>query len=224
MPGPFDRIFADIRKDLPSVVDAVLRQEVFRVVDDFTQNTNIWQEHVPFQVMPHVTTYLINTREGKPNRLMVVYNDTGQDQVNPLIFPPPPRTAFPPNPTLWPGGAVTMRTPGTLQLARDLDMSAVWWAVVAKRTTEPLDADKYPVVDDWIVDKYADTIGRGILARLQLEPQKPYSNPMLAQVNQRAYIAGRGLARANDGHANVFDAQNWRFPQQFATVNRKGFS
>jgi hypothetical protein len=224
MASAFDRIFADVRKDLPSVVDAVLRQELFRVMDDFTQTTNLWQEHVPIHVEPHVTTYPFTTVTGKPNRLMVVYGDQGQPEMGPLIWPPPPRVGYPPNPTLWPGGAMTMRIPGVLHLPRDLNMSSVWWAVIAKRTAEPLAADNYPVVDDWIVDKYADTIGRGILARLMIEPQKPYSNPMLAQVNQKAYLSGRSLARVNDGHANIFDGANWRFPQQFATVNRKGFT
>ena len=229
MASAFDRIFADVRKDLPSVVDAVLRQELFRVMDDFTQTTNIWQEHVPIQIVPHVITYDFTTTQGKPSRLMNVYGDTGEPYVGPLagvpmIWPPPARTGYPASPTLWPGGAVTMRIPGRLQLPRDLNMSAVWWAVVAKRTAEPLSPDSYPMIDDWIVDKYADTIGRGVLARLMIEPQKPYSNPMLAQVNQRAYLSGRSLARANDGHANIYDAQNWRFPQQFASVNRKGWA
>jgi len=193
------------------------------VMDDFTQTTNIWQEHVPFAVVPHVTTYKVTVTAGKPNRLIVVYDDTGP-YVGPLIFPAPARDSFPPSPTFWPGGPVTMRVPGTLQLPRDRDMNATWWAVIAKRIAEPLDADKYPVIDEWIVDKYADTIGRGVLARLQLQPQKPYSNPMLAQVNQRAYIAGRSLARVNDAYANIYNAQNWRFPQSFATVSRKGFA
>ena len=223
MPGPFDRIFADTRKDIPSVVDAVLRQEVFRVLDDFTQRTNIWQEHVAIHVEPHIVDYPFITIEGRPNRLMTVYEEQGP-QAGPLIWPPPARINYPANPVWWPGGPMSMRIPGVLHLPRDLNMEAVWRAVIAKRTAEPLDADKYPVIDAWIVDKYADTIGRGILARLQLEPQKPYSNPMLASVNQRAYISGCSLARANDGHANIFDGANWRFPQQFATVNRKGFS
>ena len=218
MASAFDRIFADVRKDLPSVVDATLRQELFRVLDDFTQSTNIWQEHIAIQIVPNVTTYDLTTTEGKPNRLMTVYEEPA-----PQVWPAPVRTEFPPNAVLWPGGMAAMRIPGKLTLSRDLKTNAIWRAVVAKRTAEPLSADKYPVIDDWIVDKYADTIGRGILARLLIEPQKPYSNPMLAQVNQRAYLSGRALARANDGHANIFNAQNWRFPQQFATT-RKGWA
>jgi hypothetical protein len=111
-----------------------------------------------------------------------------------------------------------------LTVYRPPSSDAVWNCVVAKRTYEPLSADNYPNIDSWIVEKYADTLGRGIIARLMLEPQKPYSNPMLAQVNQRAYISGRSLARANDEHANMVNAQSWRFPQQFATVTRKSWT
>lgn len=220
MASVFDRIFADIRKDVPSVVDAVLRQEVFRVMDDFTQATNIWQEHVVVHITPPLMTYVLPEGDGKPNRLLTVYQ--AQFYVDPRIHPSVPQMVRPAS--FWPGGGVTMRVPGVIQLLREPDQEQDWAVVIAKRTAEPLDADKYPVIDEWIVDKYADTIGRGVLARLQWQPQKPYSNPSLAQVNQRAYIAGRSLARVNDVYGNVFNAQNWRFPQSFATVSRKGFA
>jgi hypothetical protein len=218
MPGPFDRIFADIRKDVPSVPDAVLRQELFRVMDDFTQTTNIWQEHVVVRITPPTMTYAFTTHDGKPNRLLTVYE--AKYEVNPLIEPPATPQLVPPN-RYWPGGRVTMRVPGVIQLWNQPSFETDWAVVVAKRTSEPLGAENYPIIDDWIVDKYADTIGRGVLARLQLEPQKPYSNPMLASANQRAYYSGRSLARANDGHANVYGAQNWIYPQAWATVARK---
>jgi len=218
--GIYDRIFADVRKDLPSVVDAVLRQEVFRVLDDFTQVTNIWQEHVVVNIAANVVSYSFQTYSGKPNRLMTVYQDVPMP--GPLISPPLPITEFPPNPTFWPHGPATMRVPGVLRLDRVPTGAGSCRVVVAKRVAEPLDADKYPVLDEWIVDKYADTIGRGILARLMIQPQKPYSNPMLAKVNQAAYLDGRGVAGANDGNENVYGAQTWRFPQGWATVSRKG--
>jgi hypothetical protein len=201
--GPFDRIFADVRKDLPSVADAVLRQELFRVMDDFTQRTNIWQEVMPLVIQPNVTTYnLPAPAEGKISRLMFVY-----DAAQPSRY--------------WPMGGISMRVPGVLVLPRAPNSAANWNAIVAKRTAEPLNSDHYTDIDVWITEKYADTIGRGILARLQFEPQKPYSNPMLAKVNQQAYISGCSLARANDSHANVFNAQNWMFPQGWSTITRK---
>jgi hypothetical protein len=205
MASAFDRIFQDVRKDIPSVADAVLRQELFRVLDDFTQTTNIWQEDVPFDVVPTNLTYPLTIAKGKANRLLLVYDKAA---VQPY----------------WAASGITMRVPGTIQLWRPPAQAGTWSAVVAKRTAEPLAANNYPDIDDWIVDKYADCIGRGILARLQIEPNKPYSNPMLSQMNQRAYIDGRSLARANDGHFNVHNMQSWRFPQGWGTVQRKVWS
>src|SRR6185295_13290970 len=198
--GPFDRIFQDVRKDIPSVVDAVLRQEIFRVMDDFTQTTNIWQETLPVTIVPQVLTYTLPApAEGKVNRLMFVY-----DVNSPTRY--------------WPMSGIMMRQPGVLTLYRDPSTTATWACVVAKRTYDPLNSDKFPDIDSWIVEKYADTIGRGVIARLQWEPQKPYSNPLLAQQNQRAYISGRSLARVNDGYGNVFNTQNWRYPQNWASI------
>jgi hypothetical protein len=204
MPGPFDRIFQDVRKDLPSVTDATLRQELFRVLDDFTQTTNIFRSTIEFAVDPAAKSYTLSmpVGEGKANRLMLVY-DTASTTMN------------------WAAPGITMRIPGVIQLWQAPQQAGTWAAIVAKRTAEPLSSDKYPNIDEWIVEKYADCLGRGILARLMWEPQKPYSNPMLAAQNQRAYIDGRSLARANDGHANVYDGQNWRYPQQWATVQRR---
>ena len=221
MAGPFDRVFSDVRKDLPSVPDAVVRQEIFRVLDDFTQHTNIWQENVPIQIVPQVYRYSFTTVTGKPNRLMFCYVDPGLPYAAPDTLPPTAPPEIPQTGLYWPMRGISMRIPGVLLLPRVPDTAANWIAVVAKRTAEPLSVDSYPVIDDWIVDKYADTLGRGILARLQIEPQKPYSNPMLAAANQKAYISGRSLARVNDGHANVYDAQNWMYPQGWSTVTRK---
>ena len=205
MPGSaFDRIFNDVRKDIPSVVDAVLKQELFRVLDDFTQTTNIWREEIPFDVTTDNLTYTVTPTVGKPNRLLLVYNQAAESKY-------------------WAAPGITMRVPGVIQLWRPAQ-AGTWVAVIAKRTAEPVNSENGPDIDQWIVDKYADCLGRGILARLQFEPQKPYSNPMLAGVNQKAYIAGRSLARANDGHGNVINGQNWYYPQGWASVQRKAWS
>jgi hypothetical protein len=203
-PSVFDRIYADVRKDVPSVAQVTLNQELFRVLDDFCDTTNIWQETVPLPIVPPNQSYTItSTQPSKINRLLLVY-----DTAAPTKY--------------WPRAGIEMRVPGVITLYYPPSNSAAWAAIVAKRPYPPMDTDTgYPVIDDWIVDKYADTLGRGILARLQWEPQKPYSNPILAQTNQRAYISGRSLARADASQMNVYNGQNWRFPQGFSTVIRK---
>jgi hypothetical protein len=202
--SPFDRIHDDVRKDVPGVPEAILRQELFRVMDDFTQYTNIWQELIPVAIIPNLQSYALSVTTGAVCRLLFVYDEAM-----------PTRN--------WPQAGIAMRVPGVMTLMINPTQAANWRALVAKRTSEPVGADNYPVLDDWIVDQYADGIGRGVLARLQFQPQKPWSNPMLAQPNQRAYIAARSAARVNDQHQNVFNNQSWRYPQSFAVGHRKGW-
>ena len=204
--SPFDRIYADVRKDLPSVPEAVIKQELFRVMDDFTQHSNVWQEEIPFEIIPPNQSYILSTTEGRINRLLFCYDANAPTKY-------------------WPASGINMRIPGTITLFRVPGNAATWVAVVAKRTYDPVVATTlYPVIDDWIVEKYADPIGRGVMARLQFSPQKPWSNPMLAQPNQRAYLSGRAEARVNDGHGNVYNRQAWVYPQGWATSAKKGWT
>lgn len=204
-PSAYDRVFNDVRKDLPSVPDAVLRQTMFRVMDDFTQHTNIWQDSAPIEVVPGIVSYPFEVSPGKPNRLLFVYDQNVATQQ-------------------WPMTGLLMRVPGVLTLSRLPSDSKTWIVVVAKRVAEVDPSTNYPMIDEWIVDKYADTLGMGILGRLQIMPQKPWSNPMLAQPNLRAYYSGRSEARVNDSHANVYNGQRWSYPQSWATITRKPWS
>src|SRR5262245_1044917 len=122
MPGPFDRIFQDVRKDIPSVVDAVLRQELFRVLDDFTQHTNIMQKELDVAIQQDGLSHDLNPQipegEGKINRLLLVYNPASETRH-------------------WAMGGITMRVPGVLRLWRAATAGANWKAVVALRTYTP---------------------------------------------------------------------------------------
>jgi hypothetical protein len=248
-PGPFDRIYDDVKKDIPGVPTPVVKQCLFRVMDDFTQTTNVWQEMFLISVVPeHLVYNLPVPKQGKHSRLLRVSNigsliDGAIDPTEPVLgaFS---KTAFDGSAFYVDGGIpgypetgpsvisylpvpipihnVSMRVPGIVVCSRP-PSAAVWSLVVAKRTYDPVTETGYPAIDDWIVEKYADTIGLGVMARLQFMPQKPWTNPMLGQVNQRGYISGRSIARANDEHDNVLNAQNWHFPQGWATTKR-GFT
>src|SRR5215813_1561148 len=115
MSGPFDRIFQDVRKDLPSVPDAAVRQALFRVLDDFTQTTNIWREDKSFDVDPATMSYTLSFTVGKPNRLLLVYDTAASTMY-------------------WASPGITMRVPGVIQLWRPAAQAGTWSAIVAKRT------------------------------------------------------------------------------------------
>ena len=141
---------------------------------------------------------------------MIVYLDDGQPQAGPLIFTLAAfESQLPAQSELlagWSDGDARSRR---ADLTEGFEPECCGWAVIAaSRTAEPVNPDnKYPVITMVrIVDKYADTIGRGIIARLQWEPQKPYSNPMMAaQTPAGVHQRFRTLARANDDVArNVY--------------------
>jgi hypothetical protein len=208
---PWDRLYADVKVDLPAVVDAVYAQELFRCVKDFLDQTNIWQETVPITGLPNVTSYPFTLAgKGTPSRLIILFD---------------PATSTNPNDRRWVQGSVSMMTPGTIVIGFAPSTSVAWEAVVSKNVVA-VNTDNQPDIDTadwWIIDKYRDALFYGTVARLQLQPTKPYSNPQLASVNMRQYMSQRGKARTDLLKQNTFGAQAWTFPQGFATVSRKGW-
>jgi hypothetical protein len=221
-PYPWFRIYNRIKAQIPAAPDAVIRQEIWSTVDDFTADTNIWIEEVPLAVTPDITTYNIMPliTSGYPSRLMLVWNDQTND----------PRDRY-----HWASGGITMRVPGVLELIDVPTTAASWVAAIAKTpNTErlvtidpPTDPPTYtptgyPEIDDWIIYSNADTIYYGTMHFLQRQPSKPYGNEKAARENGMIYQSAKSTARVNAMRGNVFGAQAWRFPQTFAT-RRKGW-
>lgn len=195
----FDDLYAEVKKDIPSCPDAVIKQQAFMTVNDFCQYTNIWQQTVDLNILKDAQSYDINGQvtDGKVNRLLLVYNPASQTYN-------------------WPMSGIAMRVPGIITTYRAPGQNATWKAIVAKRPSN-MNTEGWPIIDEWIIDKYGDSLAAGTSSRITAIPQKAYTNPMVSKDYLRTYIDGRNLARANDGHANVLDAQNWRFPQTWAT-------
>jgi hypothetical protein len=215
---PWDRLYADVKVSLPGVTDAVYAQELFRCAKDFFDQTNIWQEIVPITGLPNTITYPFTVAgKGTPNRLLIIYD---------------PALSANPNDRRWIQNSVSMQAPGEIVVGYAPSAQVQWEAVIAKNIVDPTTADHQPEIDDgtgampdatWIVDKYRDAFYYGTLARLQRQPTKPYSNPALARDNMQQYITQRGKARTDTLKKNSFGAQAWIFPQNYATVARKGW-
>jgi hypothetical protein len=208
-PQPWTKIFQRVKTQIPSASDAVIRQEVFNTMIDFTQDTNMWLETVEVDVQPNLVTYPLTITVGQPFRLMVVYKD-GDPQQN------------------WADSNITMRIPGILQLARAQPEAVKWWATIAKTVSTPLldtdgDDTGYPAIDDWIVDTNNDVIFYGVMWFLQRQPAKPYRDPNGAKENGAIYQSQKSQARINALRSNVYNGQAWRYPQSFATISRKGW-
>lgn len=209
---PWERLYSDVKIDVPGVTDAVFKQKLFQCVKDFLEQTNIWIEQVPITGEPNVHEYPV-TLEGKgtPYRLMMLYN--------PDISPP--------NYPRWIQGGVGMSPPGVISVPYAPSTEVQWVAIIAKSIVDPSDAEGYPELDDdyaWIIDRYRMAFYYGTLARIEAQPAKPYSNPNLAATHNRLYITERGKARTDVLKHHTYGAQAWVFPQGYASITRKGWA
>ena len=196
-----NRLMDNARFRLPGALDAAIQFELFAVLNEFFQETNIWYEDIAFAVTPTSDSYLENpsayTYELEPveggiiNRLFGVANTNGFRQ-----------------------GAI-MPTPGQLILQFSPNQADTYTARVAKTITDPVTRDGYPVFPDWIMQKYGSDILDGVLGRMMGQVAKPYSSPAIATVHLRNFKQGIGKAKAEAMHANVYRGQNWSFPQSF---------
>ena len=187
MPAPnsstaWTRLYSDVKISVPGMTDAVFKQELFRCAKDFFDETNIWTEDVPVDIVPNGVIYDITLGGfGVCNRLIVMYDPTMGPYKN------------------WVQNGISMQTPGEIVLVYAPSTAATWHAIIAKNITDPVDAQNYPQIDVtamWIIDKYRDALYYGTLARVQSQPSKTYSNPKDAARNMQNYIAQRSRRAA----------------------------
>lgn len=205
---PWDHLYNDVKTAIPGVTDAVLKQEFFQVVKDFTDMTNIWTEEVPIPVQPNVRTYNFTVADqGTPNRLVMLYDAAAQN---------PDKK--------WVSTAVMMDKPGQITIGFSPSTAATWNAIVAK-TPLTVSSDGWPDLGAgiWIVDKYREGLMYGTIGRLQLLPAKSFSNPKLGAENRQQYISQRSKARGDVMKSNVFGGQRWQYPQSWSTPHRGGW-
>jgi hypothetical protein len=67
-------------------------------------------------------------------------------------------------------------------------------------------------VPGWIVERWNEVIFNGLLWRMMMQPNKPYTNTELGVFHGQRWRGGCADARGATLQHNVYDAQNWRFP------------
>lgn len=186
------RILNTVRTHLPGMLDDVFEHEIYNVVDEFLDDTNIWRVDVSVSAVPNTLSYVmsVGVTGGTSNRLISVVGEADQ--------------------TIH---GVSMSTPGTLVLENSPSTAETYTATVALRLSATLTAENYPDIPSWIWFKYKDGIGFGVLARLMSSPGKPYFNERLAILNMRKFSQIKAQARAEVLHHNLQGAQAWRFPK-----------
>lgn len=197
------RLMDNCRVHLPGALDSAIQRELFSVLNDFFQDSNIWYEDITFTANPTDDTIFSNpdaftydldppSSGGTPVRLLGVWNSQGVPQ------------------------SATMATPGTVVLQYAPNVSDTYTARIALTVTDPVTKEGYPVFPAWILNKYNNDILDGVLARMMGQPAKPYSNPQMAMYHARKFRGAISTAKVEAQHQNVYRGQAWRFPQTFA--------
>lgn len=196
-----NRLMDNARIRLPGALDAALQLELFSVLNEFFQTSNIWYQDIQFAVTPTTANYLddpdaytydIIPDQGSITRLIGVVDSNGYAQ------------------KAW------MPTLGSLILAFSPNTAQTYTARVALTVTDPTTRDGYPQFPDWIMNKYGNDILDGLLGRMMSQLAKPYSSATMAQFHLKNFKQAVNQAKVEASHQNVYRGQNWRFPQTFA--------
>lgn len=196
------RLIDHARMRLPGALDVAIQMELFSVMDEFFQGSNIWYEDISFDVTPTTAVYLqdpdaftyqVVPDQGSITRLVGVVDSGGFPQ------------------------RASMPMLGYVILANSPQNADTYICRVFKTITDPVTREGYPVFPDWILGRYGSEILEGLLGRMMSQLAKPYSSPAMAQMHLRTFKSGVSQAKVEASHQNVYRGQSWRFPQTYAS-------
>jgi hypothetical protein len=187
------------RVRLPGALDSAILQELASTFDEFLTISRVWYEDIDFTVNP-----TSNSFEEAPG-----------DYTYPLV------------PTS--GGVVSLEyvrdasgngKPASMPVIPDViigitpSASETWTARTILKNNA-VDIEGYPVVPDWIVQRYEIRLLDGVLGRMMSQIAKPYTSSATALVHLRLFNSGAQRARTDARRENLYAAQRWSYPQSF---------
>lgn len=194
----YTRILDDARVNLPGARDELLCLALWRVLVEFLRDSNVWREEVDFDTAAGNTIYDVSPDTSATiSSLVSVVTESGR------------------------GVACTMAEPGIIVLKTEPSQTETLTATFALTPYGIANTNKFPNgVPQWIIEKYANDIVEGVTGTMMLQASKSYSNPAMGAYHARRFRDGIAQARSSQTHTNLYNAQSWAFPQQFATRKR----
>jgi hypothetical protein len=195
-----NRLFDHARIRLPGALDATIKLELFALMNDFFQSSNIWYEDITVQVFhtdddrvvsPESFSYELVPELGSITRLGLVMDSKGIQR------------------------AAVMPLLGTMVLGVSPDTDDTYKCRCFLTVTDPVTRDGIPVFPAWVLNKYGTDILDGLLGRMMSQLAKPYSNAQLAVMHSKKFANATAQAKVEALHQNVYRGQSWRFPQTF---------
>lgn len=204
----YARIINLARVKLPGSSDAAIKAEMFDVLHEFCNETNVWWEDIPITTQKNINAYnLVTSGPGELVRLISL------------------RDA---NFNAWPAGMPTVGILQLSQLPSEVQIVQTLTARVAKVPGSAISRDSekgvgsLPDIPDTILPLYGPNILDGLLGRMMAQVSKPYSNERMALYHLRRFRSALTSARAAVLRQNDYGANSWSYPQGWRTKNQKG--
>lgn len=192
-----DYVLPEIRNVETETLDFYIRQ----VTRDFLKATTLWRETLLVPLKVGATDYRLSPRNGgQVAGVLSVGKVDGSGallrNLNELQRPGPGAVMTPGEPDGW-----WQVYPGVIKLSRPPDAVYQLPILVYKQLTlDPSD----DVIPDEAFDAYAEALSFGVKARLHAMPSKPWTDTVMATVNNGLYTTTKFAVRAKlrDGGAN----------------------
>jgi hypothetical protein len=193
------RLINNAMLHLPGSTLAVMQVELYNVMTQFFQGSNVWNEDIPLTIpgqQPVGTVYLLAPQQPAAiDKLLWIYTKSTDpkglrgSQV---------------------GGAMVV--PGELTLNNQPSSALDIIVTVALTVQDPMDRDGYVQFPAWVLQKYSDILQSGLIGRMMAQPVKPYTNMQLSVFHMRKFASGVSQARIDWTRNNTYRQQAWRFP------------
>lgn len=198
------------RVELAGASDAMIRLTMFDVFHEFFNDSSLWIEVIPGQLMPGQKFYYMVPGQvqstGDPFPEGRIIGLAGVIDFN--HFPVP----------------ASMPEPPILSVRFQQSNAVSVYVAVIKTVKIPHDGNGIPDVPHWLVNTYGPWLLAGIKGKLQFQDDKPYSNPKLGQLNYQFFRQGVNIGRVRAMRANSIGGQAWMYPQQFKTASQFGWA
>jgi len=213
----------------------MVRRDFGNVMKEFFRRSNIWLLELVVNIVPTTNDYYLQTgQNANVIRLMSLTRPSFPPDTPPVYIPPvngdPPQYLL-----LSPTGPGNNAQSQYARVPRDGGLLSAgcktpilrihwnpgsndWWiATVSLNISEDTDDNGFPILyPNWILEKYFEYFQDGILAKLMLQANKPYSNEKGAMYHYRKFHEGIGLARTEVRNYFTYSGQAWLYPQTFA--------
>lgn len=190
------RLLNTIRVRCPGATDAAIRWEYYGAVNEFLQESNIWQQAISLPVNTTTNIWTLPTPPVTPcavHRLISIQASDGTQRNG------------------------NMQVIGTITLDNTPSVVDTYTVTVVTVLDDPTDGDTNPQFPAWIAQKYNNDLTEGVTGRLMSQQAKPYSNTTLAVYYLKRFQAAIAKASVEVRHQNIFGGQRWKYPRGFQT-------